>query len=75
MAKLSQRHAAKHLDVSPSTFTGYIRAGRGPRHVALPGGGRRFDVADLDAHAALHLGTTSPAVIASGRAGGFARAF
>jgi hypothetical protein len=46
--KLSQRKAAAHLDIPVSTFAGYIRTGRGPRHIDLHGI-RYFDVDDLDA--------------------------
>ena len=46
--KLSQRKSAAYLDLPESTFAGYVRAGRGPRHVSLDGI-RYFDVADLNA--------------------------
>jgi hypothetical protein len=45
---LSQRKAAVYLGIAPSTLSAYCRAGHAPRHVALPGGARRFDVCDLD---------------------------
>ncbi len=46
--KLSQRKSAAYLDIPPSTFGGYVRTARGPRHVNLHGV-RYFDVDDLDA--------------------------
>lgn len=45
---LSQRKAALHLGFSPSTFAGYVRAGRGPRHIRVGSGVCRFAIADLD---------------------------
>jgi hypothetical protein len=45
---LSLRKAAQHLNMPRSTFGGYVKAGRGPRHVRLDGI-CQFMPADLDA--------------------------
>ena len=47
LKKLSQRKSAAYLDLPASTFAGHVRAGRGPRHVALRGI-KLFEIGDLD---------------------------
>jgi hypothetical protein len=44
---LSMRKAAAYCDIPPSTFGGYCRTGRGPRHVRLHGI-CQFTVPNLD---------------------------
>ena len=45
--RLSLRKSAAHLNIPVSTFGGYVRAGRGPRHIELCGL-KLFEIADLD---------------------------
>lgn len=48
MTKISQRHAAERIGISPSTLSAYVRRGIAPSHVTLLGV-RYFDVDALDA--------------------------